>query len=113
MMLWLLGVKSLWMLLFFVPLYGFFYGGQTPIMAGLIGFYFGQKPLATLIGASVATGMLAGTTGPIFAGFIYDEFGSYYAAFLTASGVWALGALLAFLLRKPAKFDKVLHQKLT
>jgi len=100
---WLLGAKNLWMLMLFAPFYGFCYGGQTPIIAALIGNYFGLKPLSTLLGLQMFTGMIGGTLGPWLAGFLYDKFNNYYIAFITASGFWALSALLSHILRKPQK----------
>ena len=100
---WLLGAKNLWMLMLFAPFYGFCYGGQTPIIAALIGNYFGLKPLSTLLGLQMFTGMIGGTLGPWLAGFLFDRFSNYYMAFITASGFWALSAFLSHILRKPQK----------
>ncbi|MFH1626346.1 MAG: MFS transporter [Pseudomonadota bacterium] len=97
------GVNSLWMLFLFVPFYGLFYGGQTPMLPGLFADYFGLKPLSTLVGLQLFTGMLGGATGPLFAGFIFDTFQNYSIAFIAASFFWALSALLAIFLKKPRK----------
>ncbi|MDY6853432.1 MAG: MFS transporter [Thermodesulfobacteriota bacterium] len=102
-LLWLLCVKDSWMLFAFVPFYGFFYGGQTPMMPGLFSRFFGLKPLSTLVGLQLFTGMIGGTTAPLFAGFIFDTFANYNIAFITASLFWAMSALLAFLLERPVK----------
>ena len=103
MMLWLMRVESLWMLFLFVPLYGFFYGAETPMLPGVLGEHFGLKPIGTLIGTMMLTGMLSGTIAPFFAGFMYDAFQSYLVPFGTASAFWAVSAFLASLLRKPEK----------
>jgi MFS family permease len=103
MLLWLIQVDSLWMLLVFVPFYGFFYGAETPMLPGILGNFFGLRPLATLIGTMMLTGMLTGTIAPFFAGFLYDALKSYLVPFGTAAAFWAFSAFLAFLLRKPAK----------
>ena len=100
---WLLGTKNLWMLMLFAPFYGFCYGGQTPLIAAIIGRYFGLKPLSTLLGLQMFTAMIGGVSGPWVAGFLFDKFSNYYMAFVTASAFWALSALLCFILRKPQK----------
>ena len=102
-LLWLLVVKDPWMLFLFVIFYGFFYGGQTPLFPGLLGRFFGLKPLSTLVGLQLFTGILSGTTGPLFAGLIFDMSESYNMAFITASCFWALTALIASFVRRPAR----------
>lgn len=102
-LLWLLGVKSPSMLFVFVIFYGFFYGGQALMLPGLLAHFFGLKPLSTLIGLLMLTGIFSGTTAPLFAGFIFDKFKNYNIAFITASCIWALTALIAILLKKPKK----------
>ena len=103
LLLWLLGVKNLWMLFLFVPFYGLFYGGQTPMLPGLFAEYYGLKPLSTLVGVQLLAGILGGTTGHLFAGFIFDRFQNYTMAFIAASCFWALGALFAIVLKRPRK----------
>lgn len=98
---WLLGAKNLWMLMLFAPIYGFCYGGQTPIIAALLGSYFGIKPLSTLLGLQMFSGMIGGTLGPWLAGFLFDKTNSYHVAFITASVFWGLSALLSQILSKP------------
>ena len=73
------------------------------MMPGLLSRFFGLKPLSTLVGLQLFTGMIGGITAPLFAGFIYDTFSNYNIAFITASLFWAMSALLAFLLKRPLK----------
>jgi len=103
LLLWLLGVKNLWMLMLFVPFYGFCYGGQTPMIPALMGQFYGLKPLSTLLGIQFSFTIIGGTTAPWFAGFLFDKFNNYHAAFVTASCFWALTALIAYILKKPLK----------
>ena len=98
---WLLGAKSLWMFMLFAPFYGFCYGGQTPLIAAIIGRYFGLKPLSTLLGLQLFSGIIGGISGPWFAGFLFDKFNNYNMAFITASVFWALTALLSYILKEP------------
>ena len=101
--LWLLAVKNLWMITLFVPFYGFCYGGQTPIIPALMGRFYGLKPLSTLLGIQFFMAIFGGVTAPWFAGFLFDQFKNYHGAFFTASGFWALTALLASVLEAPRK----------
>ena len=101
MLIWFLNVENLWMLYLFAPIYGFFYGAQTPMLPAILGQYYGLKPLGTLIGTMMLTGIIGGTMGPYFSGLIYDKLGSYIIAFGSASAFWALCGFLAFILKKP------------
>ncbi|MDY6968222.1 MAG: MFS transporter [Spirochaetota bacterium] len=101
MLIWFLNVENLWMLYLFAPIYGFFYGAQTPMLPAILGQYYGLKPLGTLIGTMMLTGIIGGTMGPYFSGLIFDKLGSYILAFGSASAFWALCGFLAFILKKP------------
>ena len=99
MFLWLLGVKGLWMLYIFAIIYGFFYGGYAALIAGLIGFYFPGRALATIIGAVHAFSLIGGAIGPLIGGIVFDQTGSYATAFIIGAAFWALAATLTFLIR--------------
>ncbi len=99
MFLWLVGVKSLWMLYIFAIIYGFFYGGKIPLVPGLIGFYFPGKSLATIIGGVDALSTIGGIIGPLIGGIVFDQTGSYAIAFIIGAAFWAIATALAFLLR--------------
>ena len=96
MFLWLLGVKSLWMLYIFAIIYGFFYGGKVPLVPGLIGFYFSGKSLATIIGGAHAFSLIGGAAGPLIGGIIFDQTGSYAIAFIIGAALWAIAVALVF-----------------
>lgn len=99
---WMLS-PGLWMLLVFALLFGTFYGGFVALAPAVTVDYFGTRSAGAIIGliySSVAVGTLL---GPPFAGYVYDEFGSYNGAILAGQLAAALGAIVTLFL--PATAD--------
>jgi MFS family permease len=103
MVFWLLGVQSLWMIYLFVIIYGFFYGGSTLQVAGLVGYFFPGRSLATILGVLSAIAGIGAILGPLVGGFVWDETGSYQIGFIIGASFWGLAAILAYFLRAPEK----------
>jgi OFA family oxalate/formate antiporter-like MFS transporter len=101
MLLWLIGVKQQWMLWVFTAGYGYFYGGKITTLPGLIGSFFGRRSLGEIIGAIHALSLAGGMIGPVWAGYIFDQSGSYRFAFLTGALSFFIAALLTILTRPP------------
>jgi sugar phosphate permease len=74
----------------FVLIYGFAYGGNIPITSALRGDLFGRTNFASIQGMMSPIMMPFGMIGPVFAGWVYDYFGSYQIAFYA----WIAGALV-------------------
>ena len=101
--LWLTIVNNLWMLYVFAIIYGFFYGGKTPLIPGLICFYFPGKSMATIMGMIHGISLGGGALGPVIGGIAYDTTGSYTAAFVIGALFWAASAILLLYLKMPQK----------
>lgn len=101
MLLWLIGVRNLWMLSVFALLYGFFYGGKITTIPGLIGSFFGTRFLGEIIGAIHAVSLAGGIIGPVLGGYIFDRSGSYRIAFLIAALAFLTSAVLTLFARPP------------
>lgn len=100
---WLIFTGNLWMLYFFVVFYGFFYGGKTPLVPGLVGHFFGNRSLAELIGFTHGISLAVSALGPIMAGWIFDITGSYVIAFVITACFWLTSAILAAVVKPPVK----------
>ncbi|MFC2058932.1 MFS transporter [Chloroflexota bacterium] len=100
-MLWLMGTSSLWMLYIFVIFFGFFSHGASPARFGLLRYLFGTKSLGSIMGILTAVSTLFGALGPLVAGYIYDQTGSYSIAFLIAAVSLFIMAFIALLLKHP------------
>lgn len=88
----------------FAVVFGLFYGGRTTQVFGLIGYCFGNsRSLPTLTSFAHSVSILGGISGPLIGGFIYDQSGSYWLAFVISAISWLLAALVIVLVQKPVK----------
>jgi MFS family permease len=79
--------------------FGFGYGGMVPLRNALTAIGFGRLSFAEITGAS-RTAMAPLTLGGMpLAGWIFDVYGSYSAAFVTFMAMFALALLAVLLLR--------------
>ena len=95
-------------LVVFAILWGIGFGGRTPVITALRGDYFHPSAFATLFGFSGIIINIGTTTGPILAGLIYDNYGSYESAFIGLYLLAGLGCLL--LLTLPTKIKTQIHE---
>ncbi|MGQ9571692.1 MAG: MFS transporter [Dehalococcoidia bacterium] len=87
-------VQSPWQAVIFLVIFTPGYGGAVPVVPALIAEYFGLRAFGSIQGLLMASGMLGGFVGPIFAGAVYDMTDSYRPAFF----ILALTALMAAML---------------
>ena len=85
----------------FAVLYGIGFGGRIPLLTAIRGEYFGRKAFATIMGLSQFPNNIAMIFAPLFAGFMYDRYDSYFIPFLAFSVLAFLGALLMLTVRRP------------
>ncbi|MFC1897827.1 MFS transporter [Chloroflexota bacterium] len=80
-------------------LYGFGHGASMPVTAAMTARYFGRKAFGSLQGWAHAIITPAGVIAPIYAGWVFDNTGSYisiftmFAVMITASGIIAFFTL--------------------
>lgn len=89
------------MAVLFGVLYGIGFGGRIPLLTAIRGEYFGRKAFATIMGLSQMPNNIAMIFAPLYAGYIYDRFDSYFISFLTFAVLAYLGAGLMLTVRKP------------
>ncbi len=77
------------------------YGGLASLQLALRGDYFGRRSFATIAGAMGPITTLGTITGPLFAGIVFDVFGSYQIAMLSFAGATVLNIALVMALRRP------------
>ena len=96
-----IGVESLSSLYVFAIIFGFFYALPVAVWPAYLGDLYGRASVGALFGAlTIATG-LAGGTGPLLYGYIYDALGSYDVAFIISAALCAVAIVLIFLIRPP------------
>jgi len=93
---------NLWMVLAFVLIHGLAWGWRGPQMAALRADYFGRTAYGKIMGVSNMIIILGTISGPLIAGFVYDQTGSYRVGFDILAGIAAAGSIFFILARKPS-----------
>jgi MFS family permease len=83
-----------WFLAPLIVLLSIGYGGPVPMIPALLREYFGRNHLGSIIGFSQGLAMVSAITGQPLAGFVFDTYGRYEAAWLGFAVVNFLGALI-------------------
>jgi len=82
----------------YIALFGVGFGGTVPLSPALQADYFGRKAFGKIQGAISPLVMIAGTTGPLMAGYLFDRTGAYHLSFFIASVIPFLAAFMAVLI---------------
>ena len=93
-MLLLTFATSLWMVVGFSVLHGIAWGVRGPVILSMRAEYFGPHSFGTIMGFSSLIVMLGMIVGPIFAGLVYDNTGSYEIGFTLLALIAGAGSLL-------------------
>lgn len=109
-LLYWIGIKNEAMFYAFVIIYGFPYGAVASVTAAVTGRLFGAASFGAIFGGVFFAGTFGTGFGPLAAGWIYDVTKSYDIAFLIASSLNLLSAILIFT-AKPPKRKAVLAAK--
>ena len=95
----LIWIKTTYLLIPWVFVFGFCYGAMFVAIWGLIADLFGRKSVSGILGA-VATGAgIGGFLGPWLAGYIFDASQSYEHAFISFAGLFLFAIILSLLIR--------------
>lgn len=104
--LWLIGTRSAWMLYVFIIVFGFFFGGTSSTLLGLVGHLLGMRSLASLTGVMEGTSVLVGSVSPFIAGYLFDKTGSYTIPFSAAVILLASMGAVSLLIKPPRKVPR-------
>ena len=91
---------SLWQLVIFVVLIAFA-ESVSAVSWALIGDFFGRKSFATLRGGVTTVHSFLSMGTPVFAGFIFDRYDSYFWALVPITGLYVAAAIAFWVLPKP------------
>ena len=86
------------MVYLFIALFGVGFGGTVPLSPALQADYFGRKAFGKIQGSISPLVMIAGTTGPFMAGYLFDRTGAYHLSFFIASVIPFLAAFMSVLI---------------
>jgi MFS family permease len=83
----------------FAVLFGISFGARGTLLTVLRGDVFGRENFSRLAGLMDPVSSVSVVASPVFAGWAYDVWGTYQAAFLVLALINGLGALLIFGIR--------------
>lgn len=95
-----LSTAASWLLVPFAILFGLGYGGNNTLRPTLGREYFGRANFGAIFGLTVCIGSSGGITGPVIAGWIYDNWGSYQSIWFIFAAL-AVIPIIAVLTMKP------------
>lgn len=93
---------SRWMIWLFVPFHGLAWGVRGPLMQALRADYFGATSFAKIMGLSSLVVMMGMMGGPLVAGILADQTGSYRVGF-TVLALLAGAGMLFFVFATPPR----------
>lgn len=93
--------QTVWSLYIFGFLFGFFYSSHMPIFPTILSNYFGTKYIGSILGVSATGFSLASITGPLLAGYLYDNTGSHHQSIVIATIICFFAAFTTFFITKP------------
>jgi MFS family permease len=83
--------------------HGIAWGLRGPMMAAIRADYFGSESFATIMGTSNALIIVGTIFGPVIAGYVYDETGSYRIGFDILAVLATVGSLFFIFAPKPPR----------
>jgi len=83
-----------WLLVPFLVLLGFGYGGNNTMVGVLLREHFGRGNFGTIMGFAWGILMVATMVGPPVAGWVFDHWGSYHGTWLVMAGGTFIGAII-------------------
>jgi MFS family permease len=95
---WLLLASNAWLLYLFAIVYGFAHGSLFTVVSPAIAELFGTHSHGLLFGFVLFSGTLGGSIGPLLAGFLFDQTGTYQVVLGVLVFMALCGLFLATLL---------------
>lgn len=112
-MVWLIWAQDLWMLYLFALVYGFAFGGMSPVIAALVSDTFGLGRIGVILGLLEIGFGVGAAIGSAMGGLIFDARDSYSLAFLLGAVAMLVVTLLISLIRRGTnrnfKVDKAVN----
>ena len=93
--------EDVFMAWLFALLWGIAFGGRGPLLTSIRGDYFGRKAFATIMGISQLPTSVVMVITPLYAGYVFDQTGSYFIPFMSFAFCALAGAALIMFARRP------------
>jgi MFS family permease len=98
-LIWLALATQSWAVIGFASLFGFVYGGITPLYSRTVMELFGLRAHGAIMGAVTFSLGIGCALGPLLTGYCFDVLGSYTLPFVIGGCIAGLGALSVQLIR--------------
>jgi len=95
-------VAAIWA---YALLLGFGLGSWLPSMSTIVSRTFGLAHYGAVFGLVAFLESVGAATGPLFAGFVFDSMGTYFWAFVTFAGLYAISIPAVLLVRRSQASD--------
>jgi nitrate/nitrite transporter NarK len=93
----------------FFILYGLGMGASFTLTPAIRARYFGRRSFGTIAGISRAIIMPVGVIGPVLAGYIFDQTGSYMTAFILFAVLLGISSVIMASVTPPKQPEKNLY----
>jgi MFS family permease len=100
---WLLVANETWELYLFAVILGLAFGGMQVLFSPLVADLFGLKAHGVILGTAALVGSVGAALGPLLAGYMFDETGSYSLTFIICAALAIIAVVLTLLLRVRAR----------
>jgi OFA family oxalate/formate antiporter-like MFS transporter len=90
-----------WQVVLALPLFGLGWGGIIPVRPAFQAEVFGLRAFGAIQGLVFTVATLGAIVGPVFAGWMYDQTGSYRLAFVILAATASLAIPMLVTLRRP------------
>jgi MFS family permease len=84
-----------------IVLHGFSWGARGPLMMAIRADFYGRRNLGLISGWSNSITLMGSVIGPVYAGVLFDQLGSYNVAFWTLGVATAASTVFFLAARKP------------
>ncbi|MFC1942798.1 MFS transporter [Chloroflexota bacterium] len=75
--------NTMWIIVLFIIIFGIGWGAIVTTRVTILREYFGKRKFGSIFGIITGFGALGSVLGPLFAGWVFDQWGSYQIAWLT------------------------------
>lgn len=88
-----LSSEVMWLLVPFVLLFGFAWGGHNTLRVTMMSEYYERSSFGAIFGLLMGIITVSGLGGPVFAGWVFDNMANYQVAWIILAGLIFLGML--------------------
>ena len=89
--------KSAWSFYVVALIFGFSFGGASPVRQGMVPPLFGLRAVGSILGLAFLAWSIGGIAGPYMAGLIFDSSGDYRLAFVIGGVLLVAGVVSVYL----------------